>query len=32
MDGSSLYGHSVIQRLAYDEIEMRHGHPDLYMN
>ena len=32
MDATNLYGHSIIQRLPYDEIEMWHGHPDLYMN
>ena len=32
MDATNLYGHSMIQPLPYDEIEMWHGHPDLYMN
>ena len=32
MDATNLYGHSIIQPLPYDEIEMWHGHPDLYMN
>ena len=32
MDATNFYGHSMIQPLPYDEIEMRHGHPDLYMN
>ena len=32
MDAISLYGHSMIQTLPYDEIEMWHGHPDLYVN
>ena len=32
MDAPNLYGHSLIQVLPYDEIEMWHGHPDLYMN
>ena len=30
-DGTNLYGHSMIQPLPNDEIEMCHGHPDLYM-
>ena len=29
-DANSLYGHSMSQMLPYDEIEMWHGHPDLY--
>ena len=32
MDATNLYGHSMIQPLPYDEIEMWHGHPDLYVN
>ena len=32
IDATTLYGHSMIQPLPYDEIEMWHGHPDLYMN
>ena len=32
MDATNLYGHSMIQHLPYDEIEMWNGHPDLYMN
>ena len=32
MDATNLYGHSMCQFLHYDEIEMWHGHPDLYMN
>ena len=32
MDATNLYGHSMSQFLPYDEIEMWHGHPDLYMN
>ena len=32
MDANNLYGHSVIQPLPYDEIEVWNGHPDLYMN
>ena len=32
MDATNLYGHSMIQPLLYDEIEMWHGYPDLYMN
>ena len=31
MDATNLYGHSMIQPSPY-EIEMWHGHPDLYMN
>ena len=32
MDATNLYGHSVSQMLPYDEIELLHGHPDLYMS
>ena len=32
MDATNLYGHSMSQMLPYHEIEMWHGHPDLYMN
>ena len=32
MDATNLFGHSLSQLLPYDEIEMWHGHPDLYMN
>ena len=32
MDATNLYGHSMSQMLPYDEIEMWHGHPDLYVN
>ena len=32
MDATNLYGHSMSQMLPYDEIEMWHGLPDLYMN
>ena len=32
MDATNLYGHSMIQPLPYDEIEMWHGHPGFYMN
>ena len=32
MDASNLYGHSMSQMLPYIDIEMWHGHPDLYMN
>ena len=32
IDATNLYGHSTSQMLPYDEIEMWHGHPDLYMN
>ena len=29
---TNLNGHSLSQMLPYDEIEMLHGHLDLYMN
>ena len=32
MDATSFYGHSMSQLLPYDEIELWHGHPDLYMD
>ena len=32
MDATNFYGQSLIQILPYDEVEMRHGHPDLYMS
>ena len=32
MDDTNLYGYSVSETIPYDEIEMWHGHPDLYMN
>ena len=32
MDANNLYGYSMSQMLPYDENEMWHGHPDLYMN
>ena len=32
LDATNLYGHSMCQPLPYEEIEMWHGHPDLYMN
>ena len=32
MDSTNLYGYSLLQPLPYDEFEMWHGHPDLYMN
>ena len=32
MDTTNLYGHSMIQPFPYKEIEMWHGHPDLYVN
>ena len=32
MDATNLHGHSMIQPLPYNEIDMWHGHPDLYMN
>ena len=31
MDATNLYGRSMSQPLPYDEIEMWHGHLDLYM-
>ena len=31
-DSTNLYGHSMSQLLPFDEIEMWHCHPDLYMN
>ena len=32
MDATNLYGHSMSQMLPYDDFEMWHGHPDLYIN
>ena len=32
MDATNLYDYSMSQLLPYDEIEMWHGRPDLYMN
>ena len=32
MDATNIYGHSLSQMLPYDEIDMWHGHPDLYRN
>ena len=32
MDATNLYGHSMIQPLLYDGIEVWYGNPDLYMN
>ena len=32
MGATNLYGHSMSQPLPYDEIEMWHSNPDLYMN
>ena len=32
VDATVLYGHSMSQMLPYGEIELRPGHPDLYMN
>ena len=32
IDAINLCGHSMSQVLRYDEIDMWHGHPDLYMN
>ena len=31
MNATNLYGHSICQSLSFDEIEMWHGHPDVYM-
>ena len=31
MDATNLYGHSMSQPILFDEIEMWHGHPDLYL-
>ena len=31
MVATILYGHSMSEMLPYDEIEMWHGHPDLFM-
>ena len=31
VDSNNLYAHSMSQVLPHDEIEMWHGHPDLYM-
>ena len=32
IDATNLYGYSMSQMLAYDEIEIWHGHPDKYLN
>ena len=32
MDATNLYDNSMSQPLHFDQIEMWHGHPDLYMN
>ena len=32
IDANNIYGHFMSQPLPYDETEMWHGHPDLYMN
>ena len=32
LDATNLYGHSMIQPLPHDEIDMWHAHHDLYMN
>ena len=32
LDATNLYGCSMIQPLPYDESEMWHSHPDLYMH
>ena len=32
VDATNLYGPSMSQMLLYDEIELWHGHPGLYMN
>ena len=31
-DANNLYGHSMSQTLRYDETEMWHGYPGLYLN
>ena len=31
IDATNLYGHSMSRMLNYDEIEMWHGHPHLYL-
>ena len=31
MDATNLYGHSMSQILPFDETEMWHGHPDLFI-
>ena len=31
-DAKNLYGYFISQPLPFDEIEMWHGHLDLYMN
>ena len=31
MHATNLYGQSMSQMLPYDEIELWHGHSDLYM-
>ena len=32
IDANNLYGHSMSQMLPYHEIEMWHGHPDLFID
>ena len=32
VDAIILYGQSMIQPLPYDEFEIKHGHPDLYLS
>ena len=32
IDATNLYGHSMIKPLPYDETEMWHGYPDLYVS
>ena len=32
VDANNLYGWAMNQSLLYDEIEWRHGHPDLCIN
>ena len=32
MDATILYGHSMSQMLPFDELELWHGHPDLYLS
>ena len=31
VDADNLYGHSMNQPVPYNEIDMWHGHPDLYL-
>ena len=32
IDANNLYGYAMSECLPYDEIEIWHGHPDLYMD